>query len=313
MGKVMDFKMELLNTGIFKRVRNGQYRCKFCPYCDDSKFHMYVKIEMDEDSPVVFHCMKCVHSGRMNNKFLEYYGINNIVIPKYKGLRKIDSGKVGERINVELINKNDIDSINDVKMYINKRIGVECNDVELEYFQFISNPIWYANEYLTNKCLDTKWFEGENKRHWFKLSNGNMIGRNENDKDGWKRFISDRIKESGIYIIKLPFDPVKPIDVCISEGIFDSIGLYYHLKLSNGIFISVLGRDYSKALDYLINAGIFGDHVNIKIYKDADVDFVAIDKIKRRFFKHVEVYQNMIGKDYGLPINMIDIVKTNTL
>lgn len=312
MGKIIDFKMELLNTGIFKRVRNGQYRCKFCPYCDDSKFHMYVKIEMDEDTPVLFNCKKCTRGGRINQKFLEYYGITNINIPKYKGLKKIDSKKVNGN-NVNLNDYNDSINCMMVKEYIGNRLGVIVQDHELNYFQFIGNPIKYANEYLTSKPMHQEWFTGDNQRHWFRLTNGNMIGRTEADKDGWRRFVSDRIKDMGMYVIKLPFDPVTPIDVCISEGIMDSIGLYYHLKLNNAIFISVLGREYNKGLDYLIDSGIFGKHVNIKIFKDADVNYVNIDKLKRKFFKHVEIYQNSIGKDFGLKQNQIDIVKVQSL
>jgi hypothetical protein len=310
MGKVLDFKEALINSGIFKKVREEQYRCKFCPYCGDNKFHIYVKIVYDEETPVLYHCKKC-GGGRVDYKFLEYYGLNDLSVPKYKGLKKIDSCKIGNN-QAELINPGD--DLSNAMDYINYRVGVYPTEMELGYFQYISNPMRYASEFLTSKKLNEKWFTGKELRCWFRLTNGNMIGRNRAESDGWRQFRSDVIKNSGIYVIKLPFDPSKTIDVYISEGIMDSIGLFYGYKQSsNVIYISVLGRDYNKGIDYLLNTGIFGKHVNIKIFKDADVDKVSVDRLKKRFFKHVDVYQNMIGKDYGVSSDKMDISKVETL
>ena len=310
MGKVMDFKMQLLNTGLFKKIRGSQYVCKHCPFCNDSKFHFYVKIEMDEDTPVQYHCKKCVSGGRLGQKFLDYYGLTNIRIPRYKGLRKIDSSK----LNSKGVEFTEFDDITDVQNYINKRLGVIPTREELQMFQYVPNPLKYANEYLTSKPLNPKWFTGNQKRHWFRLTNGNIIGRDESEHDGWRKFRTDRIKESGIYTIKLPFDPTGVVDVYITEGIMDSIGLYYGYKQSNNvIYISVLGREYMMGVNHLINTGIFGNNINIKIFKDDDFNKIYIDKYKRKLFKHVDVYQNMIGKDYGVRPEEMDINKIMSL
>ena len=38
----LEYKQKLLDTGLFKRVSEGQYTCQVCPFCGDRKSHMYV-------------------------------------------------------------------------------------------------------------------------------------------------------------------------------------------------------------------------------------------------------------------------------
>lgn len=314
MNDVLKFKEELLSTGIFKRVHSDQYRCKMCPFCDDAKNHMYVIIKMDESTPVMFNCKKCNKGGWMNYKFLEYYGINDIEIPKFKGSKRIRKHRSNKGIDLidEKIN------CSDIKNYIGKRLNVyDVTNEELTWFQYIVNPFLYVIEEreINNKERLYEYFKQQN-RHWFRLSNGNIIGRNEADKDGWLRFTGMKSDEGkALYIIKKPFDPCERINVCITEGIFDSLGLYmmYGRNTYNNVFISVLGRDYEKGIDYMIDSGIYGDHIHIKICKDSDVDKIYIDRYKRQLFGSVDIYQNMNGKDFGVSSDKIDISKVCTL
>lgn len=311
---IIKFKEELISTGIFKRVHTFQYKCKMCPYCDDAKYHCYVIIKMDDITPVMYNCKKCNKGGWMNYKFLEYYGINDIKIPKFKGKNTVR--KRGKNKGIELI-KDEVDC-SFVKNYISKRLKVDnITNEELTWFQYIVNPFLYVVEDrgVANTPNLREYFNKE-KRHWFCLSNGNIIGRNEDDKDGWLRFKGMNTDEGkALYIIKKPFDPCEKINVYISEGIFDSLGLYmlFGRESYNNVFISVLGRDYEKGIDYMIDSGIFGDHIHIKICKDNDVGRIYIDRFKRMMFGSVSIYQNMNGKDYGDDIHNIDFNKIESL
>lgn len=314
MDEVIKFKEQLLSTGIFKRVHTSQYRCKMCPFCDDNRNHMYVLIKMDNVTPVKINCKKCNRGGWINYKFLEYYGINDIEIPKFMDdsrIRKRSSKKGVELISEEV-------NCSDVKNYIGKRLKVyDITNEELTYFQYVVNPFLYVVErYGVNKTDRLTQYFSNDKRHWFRLSNGNIIGRNEDDKDGWKRFSGMKSDEGkALYIIKKPFDPTSKINVYITEGIFDSLGLYmmYGRNTFDNVFISVLGRDYEKGIDYMIDSGIFGDHVHIKICKDSDVDKIYIDRYKRQLFGSVGIYQNMTFKDFGVSSDRIDISKVASL
>lgn len=292
--KYIKFKEDLLNTGIFKKVRNEQYRVKDCPFCGDTKWHCYVKISQMDDTPVVYNCFKCNRFGMLREDFLEYYGIQ-LKIPFVKSKHSVSQSRI---LNVETVDARDRGFGNAVD-YIASRVGVRPTIDEMKAFQYISNPIKYTGDYLTfNRVVNL------NNRYWFKLTNGNIIGRwvDDNTDMRWLKLASVNIKSRGIYNIKLPFDLYQPIHVYIAEGIMDVIGLYYHYKQNqNVIYISTLGKSYEYGLDYLIDRGIFGKSVNVHIFKDNDVktDSIYVSSIKAQLFNKIELYHNSTGHDFG--------------
>ena len=184
------------------------------------------------------------------------------------------------------------------------------SEYDLKAFQVIGNPVAYVVSYLGG---DTKRL---NDRIWFRLSNGCITGRRVDDCDEYrwvKRNISgnDPDKSKGLYIIKTGVDTGTTINVCICEGVMDAIGLYYHANISNGVYIACMGRDYMLGIKYMIDKGIFGDSVNVRIYKDSDVDYVRIAKKYFGLFKSISIYHNTLAKDYGVHGDMIEIEKCN--
>lgn len=306
-----EFKLKLIDTGIFRKVNSkGQYRCKECPFCGDAKNHMYVLIRTGDDTPVMYNCFKCNAHGFMNTEFLNYYGIDNLEIPKVKGTRRIANGR-NEIGMADLIGEHDGEMIAIAKDYIRYRVGVEPTDSQLKEFQLIGNPDLYIDDFIGGHC-NTKG------RVWFRMGNGAMIGRSfeKNDNGGmrWKKFTGERsYLENGIYIIKKGVIATLPINVCICEGVMDAIGLYYHSNVSNAVYIACLGRDYTKGMMHAISMGVFGDSVNIRIYKDADVDKVKVKKVYGKMFKRIDVYRNSIGKDFGVHEDCIEIEKCESL
>ena len=301
-----EFKRKLLSTGLFRKTSGSQYVCKTCPYCGDTKSHMYVLIKQEDDTPVLYHCFKCNASGILNQEFLEYFDINDIEIPRFKGRRRIQPNGNHNTV-IDLIDyEKDTGMVEMSSMYIQERIGIRPNKNELKMFQIIGNPYSYIETYLGGDM------KGVKDRVWFRLSNGNMIGRSV-DADSnfrWKkRNCIDGSNGSGIYIIKNNVDTYQTINVCICEGVMDAIGLYYHSGLNNAVFIACMGRDYSLGIKYVINAGIFGLSVNVRIYKDSDVDYVKLNKKYGYLFKSISVYKNAIGKDYGVHADKIEFEK----
>ena len=299
------FKETLLGTGLFRKVSGeGQYVCKVCPYCGDVKNHLYVLIKFD-DTPVLYKCFKCNSSGVLDKKFMEYFDIQ-CDIPNVRRRRKIElnthlSSKVSEFVN----NRMDLMYVYD---YINERVGITPTFDDLKAFQVVGNPYEYAREYLGGDCTGFK------NRVWFRCTNGTLVGRSLRDDVHlrWKKYCNMSTSR-GLYTIKKPFDLTKTVNVCICEGVMDAIGLYYYNiqmeEIDNPVFIACLGSDYMSAVKYILNLGIFGDSVCIRIYKDADVESVKIDHRLCAFFKSVNVYMNSISKDYGVPSEMIEIVR----
>lgn len=303
--ELYEFKIKLLNTGYFKKQSGQEYVCT-CPFCGKRK-HCYVIFDLVGDKPLLFNCFRCNTSGIINQKFLEYFGLEDMTIPKMKVLKKIDVANAISNTNkVVMFNMDNKKKIQLFKDYIEYRVGVVPTVDELIQFQLITEPGMYAREYLGENYNDN-WFDTS---VWFKLDNGNIHGRSlVDDENRWLKFKSRRISSTGTYSIKNAFDIEKDVNICISEGIFDSIGLYYYnkqIELNNCVYIACLGKNYEIGIKNAIRKGIFGDSVNIRIYKDSDVENVWVNQDYANIFKSISIYKNMKDKDYGVNIDNID-------
>ena len=300
---ILEFKRKLLDTGLFRKVSGeGQYVCKTCPYCGDAKNHFYVRISMDEE-PVVCHCFKCNYGGLLNDKFLEYFNIERKV-PFVKGRKRISNSNSVDVLKELLDLEKDTKTIQMCKEYLKHRLHVDCSNEELKAFQLIGNPVDYINTYLGGDC------KGLNGRIWFRLNNGNIIGRSVDDQDEFRWKKRNNIRNNmgfGLYSIKTPVYLDKPINICICEGILDAIGLYYHGGIQNALYVACMGSNYAVGMKYALDMGVFGDGVNIRIYKDADIDSVRIPRKLSCLFHSCNVYRNTLAKDYGVPVDQLDI------
>lgn len=309
-----EFKMKLLDTGLFKKKSGREYITQTCPFCGDNKGHMYVLIDLNSDTPVLYHCFKCPARGIMNKKFLELLGVEDLVVPRSKSRRRVYGNDDDSSIKVKLNNEElfeykdeDAEYIQMCKEYIKYRVGVVPTDEELKMFGIIGKPYYYYKTYLNGtKGLDRN-------RMWCMCSNGMIAGRRmDNGKERlWvKESGSIEFNNRALYIMRKQFDMSETINVCIAEGILDVIGLYYHYPLENATYIACLGRDYASGIKHILNKGIYGDSVNIKIFLDKDVvGKIKLDDIMCDMFHSVTMYQNSIDKDYGLHEDRIIIEK----
>lgn len=310
MGNIdFEYKQKLLDTGIFRKQNENRYTSQ-CPFCSDRKKHMYVLIDMTSDIPVLYNCFKCTARGKMNKEFLEFFGIDNITIPRSKYKKKIEPSKAVNSLSTYV---DDNDDVSGVCNYIKDRVGHYPTISELQYFQYVSNPKKYVSDYLNSNTNNVSGNVFIN-RFYFRMTNGGIIGRYHNDehKFSWLKYKSplvDNIK--GLYTFKLPFDLHKQINVYIAEGVMDVIGLYYNHTHDNNIYIATLGKNYNSGLQYLIDMGIFGNNVNINIFKDSNVKIkdIYIDKNMKELFGKINIYRNVIGDDYGLLPDKIEIEK----
>lgn len=305
---LMEFKIRLLDTGIFRKVSTeGQYRCQSCPFCGDNNKHMYVKILMDNETPVMYYCQRCNAHGWMNERFLSYYSIDNLQIPKSRGYKRIHPNNQSKGPIILFDENQDQNMLEIGSEYIQKRVGVRPSTDDLKAFQLLGNPEAYVREYLGD---DIRRLRG---RVWFRLSNGNIIGRLTDRDTGerWLKYNSTREKsDTNIYIIKRGIDPYQTINICICEGVMDAIGLYYHGDIPNAVYIACLGRGYTSPMRYVIGAGIFGDSVNIRFYLDNDVrENPHVSENYALLFKSIGFYRNTLAKDFGYPEDRIMIEK----
>jgi len=299
-----NYKHQLLETGLFKRASGkDQYKMRDCYYCGDNKNHFYVRIDVNSNDPVVFTCFKCnlgkgLHT--LNKKFLEFHDLESIKIPRITS-KKIYSSKPSDMPQLQVTLTEHTKIVSD---YIEQRVGVRPTLNDLQMFQFIDNPTEYAKENLGGDLSMLR------DRIWFRLTNGNIKGRQLHDNGmRWINYHAEQDRQKGLYTIKRPFDNRKEVNVVIAEGILDVIGLYYNYPLDNAIFLSVLGPNYIAGLEHLISIGIFGDMINIKFFKDKGIKNIRVDKFLQQLFLRIETYQNIAAKDYGVPKSQLEIEK----
>lgn len=307
--ELYEFKEKLLSSGLFRSVTGSSWRrLRECPFCGDYKWHMYVKIDLTSDDIVGYNCFKCNAHGYVNEKFLKAINLD-IEIPKVVGGTKRIAGDGGVSTKVPTVNVNEYDRIEGICNYINYRVGHYPTLGELQAFQYVGNPKKYATEYLGIDDINN--IRG---RYWFQMTNGNIVGRvgHDDTEMRWLKYRTNKCKSTGLYKLAVPIDLGSEINVMISEGVMDSIGLYYNYHgCRNNIYISVLGKDYTKGIRYILNKGIFGKSVNILIFKDKDVDIntIHVPWMLKRMFKSVSVYENMLEKDFGVHEEQYEICK----
>lgn len=307
--ELLQFKEALLATGLFRHMNSYEYTCQ-CPFCKDNRQHCYVKIDTASDSPVVFWCHICTEHGIVGKRFLE--GLNlqdDIKLPRYFGSKPLDDNKgVSIKVVGDLVTeKHDTSK---VREYIEGRVGHYPTLEELKMFQYVGDPRKYALDYLGYNGMGRPFMN----RHWFKLTNGKINGRWKDDsgKPRWFQFKTERVKSAGLYAMKKSFNPYEDITVVIAEGIMDVIGLYYNGGIDNGIFIAVLGKGYERGIKHILGKGVFGNSVNVRIYRDPNVEDneVVVNPMLMSMFKSVELYHNAFGKDYGIKPEELDIHKS---
>lgn len=306
------YKERLIGSGLLKKVpsKRCEYRAN-CPYCMDKHRHLYLYIDLDSNDPVKYRCFRCPNvRGILNEKLLLDMGFDEGAIKIPKGIKSMKRIKVDDSVSSKLniITVNDDDNIDDISQYIQYRVGHTPTIDELRMFQYLGDPYRYVKDYLGDSKIEML-----KNRLWFKLVNGNIAGRVVEDnmsKYRWMNYISTRVKTSGIYQMKTPVDMYQDINVIIAEGIMDVIGLYYNYSdLKNTSYVAVLGKGYHRGMEQLINKGVFGDSVNIHIFKDPNVpcENIWIDPITRQLFKKVFIYENTKGYDYGVKPDKLNI------
>lgn len=305
--QLIEFKRMLLDSGILRPGGHDVWwRAKTCPFCGNNKWKFYLYINISDESSVGYDCKRCNSKGYMiDNKILQFMGFQNIDIPKGKGIKYIKRNDEYFN-NIELLSPTT--NIQNIQNYMYTRIGVIPTFDELKMFKYVGEPTKYLKMVTSEEFNPNKFIN----RFCFKLTNGGLVCRYHNDSQ--TRWIKHSFghRGSGLYIISSSIDPTVPINACISEGVFDAIGLYYHSGLENSVFIATCGTNYSAGIKYLIDKGFFGRSVSVGIYKDSDVDVKDIKYNKRysKIFKSITIYENILEHDYGHPKDKIEIHKS---
>lgn len=330
--------------GYIRQVDNTEYQTR-CPYCGDSEKnlntgHLYIRIDPDDNLPIVWHCFKCEEKGVANKDFLSMLNIDDVdlktgIISLNKTSDKIKAYKYYNNIKsiffdykLPEVNKND----KKIK-YIENRLGVHFNDEDIKDMKIITSlrEFLLLNDVKTITCKNEIAYRIEDHFVGF-LSYGNshILFRDITNKDfRWIKYpITEESKQNRIfYSIASAIDifTSDKITINLAEGVMDIISAKYNLDANdpNTLNIAVCGKMYVPILSYLTEIGFVGDNVTLNIYSDNDAEynmkknskpttieyFQRILKRHKNLYGEVNIYYNILSKDIGVTRDKISLKK----
>ena len=326
-----------------KQVNSVEYRTR-CPYCGDSlnenTGHLYIRIDPEDNLPIVYHCFKCEESGVLRAETLEMMDIDNINLKSdlatlNKTADKLDGKNIsGEK---EIIHFDfqlpEINEGDEKITYIEKRLGIKIPMEDYSSLKII--PSLYDFLHLNGITVSAfqKYQMDRIDDHYvgfLSYGNSHILFRDitEREKIRWIKYpiLPESQRNRLFYTISgsLNIFTKETITINLSEGVMDILSIYYNLgyKKENTMNIAVSGKYYEAIILFLIDLGLVGNNVIINLFSDNDSVFgkkgksnysttiAYYRKIFRHYkylFKEVNVYYNTIGKDVGVPRNEISL------
>lgn len=335
----------LYNRGCYiKKVNNAEYRTR-CPFCGDSQKdphtgHLYIRINIEDNFPMVYHCFKCNESGIVNSDFLETIGFDDKdlkagLVRYNKNSDNMSSHKFlyGDKVIQFGYEIPEIEIGHKTK-YICDRLGINFTMDEFKKMKVITSlrDFLIKNE-IKELMMDDSWLRILEKNYVGFLSFGasHIFFRDTVDKKSkypWVKYpITKKSNEcKALYSMEALIDIYTKDNIIInlSEGVFDILSVYGNLeyKNPNTMNIAVGGKGYLSILSLLTNMGLVGDNITVNIFADNDDDFNKkgrgntdikyfdfIFKKRKELYGSVNVYYNTISKDLGVPKDQIKIKK----
>lgn len=304
-----------------------------CPYCGDSKnphkAHLYIKTE----PPFCFYCQKCNTSGIMNAESFSDFQFNDsellleIVNNLKESKKSLKESKniSGSRLQIKATSYNNyFFKLN----YFNQRFGSNYTEQDLiEKFKGVLSLIDLIennNIILPNTDFYKYLVSNLDAKHLGFLSSdhSHLICRDTTNTEKLRYYnlnlVSDKeMNTKKFYTIRKDINILsKELELNITEGLFDIIGVYTNIateeekESDSVVFSAACGKGYVALINHFLRMGFL--NLKIKIYSDSDVDmnfYRSLKKIPVLQDKRIEIYYNTKNKDFGVNKNMIETKK----
>ena len=335
----------LLNRGEWiKQVNDYQYRTR-CPFCGDSQKnlntgHLYIRIDPDDNFPMVYNCFKCPASGVIDKEFLSVMDISDINLQS--NIRTLN--KYSDNISAHKFIYGDKTIMFDYKrpdiqlgfktQYIEDRLGVSLSNDDFNKMKVITSlrEFLIMNEIKKLTCDDrTAMTLESNYVGFLSFGNSHILFRdvvNQKSKYPWVKYpITNESNQCrAFYSMESEIDifSEETLEINLAEGVMDTLSACYNLGHdgSNSMNIAVCGKHYNNIIYKLIGLGLIGKNINVNIFSDNDqvynkksVSPTDINYFKRilqhskNLFGNINVYYNKIGKDIGVHKDEIVLTK----
>jgi len=336
---------KLKETDYYIRDVDGEEYLFSCPYCNDSK-KFYIKINPEDNYRIVCHCFKCdaPDKGLFNEETLGLFGINDKEL--LEGILYINnnSDKVDTKNFNTAYEKGKSHRISfsydipDIKLsekteYIENRIGKKLTKEDFINMKAVTS----IEDFLDINNIEERFYSDKlmyilerDFVGFLSMGNSHILLRNtkNNSNIRWIKYpITKESKDNKIfYVMSSSVDVFtkERIIINISEGIFDILSIYYNIDSdhSNSLYFVVTGHYYDQLLLYLLDLGFVGSNIIINIYADNDEQYNKDAKQKttlsyfkkkldlyKHLYKEINIIYNLMGKDFGVPRDMISMKK----
>lgn len=316
-----------------------------CPFCGDSEKrldtgHLYIKIDVTDNSKIMYHCFRCEESGLVTPDTLEELEISDIDIKAalVQLNRTGDSVEYSNYINGSQMLSFDYEidgNFDDRKVkYLSDRLGIEFTDDMLRTSKVVTSlKSFIKHNKIKELMCNVDAANAIESDYIGFLSHGNshILFRNINPKSNLYRWIKYPLttecqKNKVFYSMASEIDIFsdKKLSINLTEGVLDIISARYLLGYGseNAINIAVGGKGYRTILSYLLSIGVIGSNVTLNIFADNDMQFNKDSKnpTDLPFFKKVlskmknlygatYIYYNITNKDIGVPMEKIHLEK----
>ena len=304
-----------------------------CPYCGDSKHDKSkARFYIEMRPPFRFHCFKCETSGVLNQQVLRDLGVyNNDLTIDLAEANKFVKGNGVQKISTKslknLIHENPYSEIAKRSLnYFNSRFHSNFDPlyVQKKFRCVLDAPAFFALNHIYAKGFDFNnaiGFISSDKSHIiFRDTSGTQQRRYCNvclvDEDQLDICSKMYNISGGIDVMQ------ESVDLIITEGIFDIIGVYNYLHHDENdnhtIFAACCGKGYNAVIQHYLRLGFLD--MNVMIFSDSDVDIQFFKDLKNNsvYLKNsrITVVKNALydpetktNKDFGVPTDSIKLNK----
>ena len=314
-----------------RRVSDVEIQTR-CPWCGDSvkdnnTGHLYIKINQNDNLPIVYNCFKCPASGVLKYDDLEMLGIRGDdfkdLLTKLNKNKKLMRTNVTEEkfFNFKIPNPNNLDKIR----YVENRLGYNFSFDDLNDIKIITSlkDFLMLNDinYITCKPTFAKMLERQYVG-FLSGNNGHILFRditNSNQISWFKYKILNESSDQKVYY-SIPSEAdlytTDEIHINLSEGVMDCLSIAYNLqgKQANNFNIAVCGKFYANTIKNLLCKGLVGDNIVINIYSDNDHNYdTSVEGYQRDLSKYkylvkeINIHYNLLNKDCGVTKDQIKL------
>lgn len=333
--------IDVLLDSPFAQRLNEEYIYVRCPICGDSVKHedkCHCSIWIREGAPLIYHCWICEGRGIVDENFLRLMYISDVgIMNQLSSYNRTAISKNTQRLKFlestssrELVIP-DIKGGNSTtlkKLYLYKRLGVDFDNELIKRLRIIFSvkDFLFANNIpVLNRFRKSIFYLNERYIGFLASSRDNINFRDITGTSNiryvrYSLYENMPIKER-MYIIPNRVNMMEQeINLHVTEGVFDILGVYFHIMNrndQNNIYVAVGGSAYKRVIRYFLRKGFISNLI-LNIYSDSDKSIYFYKKLFKDysiFFKEIHLYYNdMKGeKDFGVPKDRINIKESVVL